>query len=189
VFRPKRVCRIKTLEIRDEPRAVELAVPRIAEQSGHPSATEQASGVSHRILLRRPRPIGQGRSSDNDRTKELRPHGGKHHDCPASLAISNHGWLAISIRMQTNYVFEEFGFRFGDIRDGLTGNRIGKKSDEVTGMARLHRNADFALRLEAADTRPMSGPRIDDHKGTFKLVRFPAVRRNDVDQRIIYGLL
>ena len=40
-----------------------------------------------------------------------------------------------------------------DAFDGLARHRLGQEADEVAGMAGLHRDADFAVGLEAADAR------------------------------------
>ena len=50
--------------------------------------------------------------------------------------------------------------------DGLTRHRFGQEADEVAGMTGLHRYADLAVGLEAADPRPVTRARIDDYERT-----------------------
>ena len=45
------------------------------------------------------------------------------------------------------------------------GTGLGQETDEVAGMPGLEGDADFAVRLEAADARAVPGARIDDDKG------------------------
>ena len=74
----------------------------------------------------------------------------------------------------------------GDIFDGLTGHGLGHKADEVTGMTRLHGNADFAIGLEASNPRAMAGPRVDDHeRPSTRGINFNSRRRNNMHQQVI----
>ena len=63
VLRPEGVGRVEVLEVRHEPRAVELAVAEIAHQCGEPSAAQQAASVAHRVLpaARQPNRIAANR--------------------------------------------------------------------------------------------------------------------------------
>ena len=46
MLRPERVGWIEALEVRDEPRAVELAVAEVSHQRGEPAAAQQAARCS-----------------------------------------------------------------------------------------------------------------------------------------------
>ena len=66
--------------------------------------------------------------------------------------------------MKRNHALEEGGLRVRDILNGLAGNGLGEKADEVAGMPGLQRDADFAIGFEPTDARTMAGPRVDDDK-------------------------
>ena len=67
--------------------------------------------------------------------------------------------------MAPDDLLDEDRFGEADILDRLAGFGAGQEADEVAGMARRHRHADLAILLHAADTRPVSGARIDDDEG------------------------
>ena len=52
-------------------------------------------------------------------------------------------------------------------------------------MTRFHRNADFAVRLEPADSRTMPGAGIDHDERSPVEINFDVFGRNDAHQRII----
>jgi hypothetical protein len=52
-------------------------------------------------------------------------------------------------------------------------------------MTRFHRDADFAVRLEAADSRTMPGARIDHDERPPVEIDFDVFGRNDAHKRII----
>ena len=87
--------------------------------------------------------------------------------------------------MKRNDLFQEHRFGAGDILDGLTGHGLGREADEVTGMPCLHGNADFAVRLEAADARPMAGARIHHHEWPTRGIDLNSRRRNNAHQQVI----
>ncbi len=68
--------------------------------------------------------------------------------------------------------FKKKRFGVNDVFNRLAGHRLGQKSDEVAGMPRLERNADFAVRLEAADAGPVSCTRIENHERTALVIKF-----------------
>ncbi|MCY1298449.1 hypothetical protein D9M70_479390 [compost metagenome] len=53
-------------------------------------------------------------------------------------------------------------------------------------MAGLHRHADLAVCLEAADAGPVACAGIDDDEGTFRRVDHDTFGRNDAHQRIVH---
>ena len=62
--------------------------------------------------------------------------------------------------------------RFGARHVGERLARLGMwpEGDEIDRMAGAQRDADLAVRLEAADARAVAGARIDDHVGTLRRV-------------------
>ena len=66
--------------------------------------------------------------------------------------------------MQSNDLFEEYRLGARDILDRLARHGVRQKSDEITGMAGLECHADFAVSLEAADARTVTGAGVDDDK-------------------------
>ena len=112
--------------------------------------------------------------------------GGQHHDCPSRLAISDHAWLAAGLGMRGDNFFDEYRFGAGDVFDGLPRNRIGKEADEIARMSGLHRNADFTVGFEAANTRTVPGARVyDDERPQFR-IDLNACRRSDAHKKIIH---
>ncbi len=59
--------------------------------------------------------------------------------------------------------------------DGLARHRLGQEADEIAGMPRLHRDADLAVGLEAADAGSMPGPWVDDDERPARRVDFHAL--------------
>ena len=88
--------------------------------------------------------------------------------------------------MQLDHLFEELRFRTRDILDRLAGHRIGREADEVAGMSRLERDADFAIGLETANAWTVAGPRIDNDKRSLRRVHLHALGRDDLDQTIVH---
>ena len=81
--------------------------------------------------------------------------------------------------MQRDDTFEERCFRVDDVLYRLPGDRIGEETDEIAGMPGLERDADFALRLEAADAGSVPRSRIDDDEWPLILVDLRVLRRGD----------
>ena len=71
------------------------------------------------------------------------------------------------------------------IFNSLARHRLGEKSDEIAGMSRLEGNTDFAVGLEAADSRPMSGARVDDDEGAARRVDFDPLRRDNTCEDVV----
>src|SRR5204862_1720932 len=86
----------------------------------------------------------------------------EHHHRPAGLAVPDHARFAVRVWMQRDDLFEKFCFSAANIFDGLTGDRLGEKADEIAGMARCKGNADPAVGLQSSDTRTVPGARVDD---------------------------
>ena len=57
-----------------------------------------------------------------------------------------------------------------DVEDGLAGHGLGQEADEIGRVPGLHRHADLAVGLEAADAGAVAGARIDDDEGTLQRV-------------------
>ena len=88
--------------------------------------------------------------------------------------------------MQRDHALEKRGLGVRDILDRLPGHRIGQEPDEVAGMTGLEGNAHLALRLEAANARPVAGARIDDDEWTLVRIDLDALRRHDAYQRVVH---
>ena len=176
---PERVGGVEVLEVGDEPRAVELAVAEIADQRREPATSQQAAGVAHGVLAAHAGPIGERRAGDDDRAEQLGPQRRDHHDRPARLAIADDGRLAIGFGMERDHTFEERRLGVDNVFDRLPGDRLGEKADEIAGMAGLERDADFALRLEAADAGSVPRSRIDDDEWPLIFVDLRVLRRGD----------
>jgi hypothetical protein len=91
--------------------------------------------------------------------------------------------------MPRDHLLDEDGLGLRDALDGLARHWIRQESDEIAGVARLHGDADLAVRLEAADARPVAGTRVDHDKRPALHVDLDALGRDDTHQRIIDGLL
>ena len=131
------------------------------------------------------RPIGKRRASDDDRSEQFRPQRRQDHDGPAGLAVSDHARLAVGFRMAADDFLDEHRFGARDAFDRLSWHRLGQEADEIAGMTRLHCDADFAVRLEPADSRTMPGARIDHDERSPIEINFDVFGRNDAHQRII----
>jgi hypothetical protein len=123
-------------------------------------------------------PIGQRRSGDDQRAEQLRPHRCKHHNRPAGLTIPDHARFAVRLGVQLHHLFEEYRLGAPYVFDGLAGHRVRQEADEVAWVACLHDHADFAVGLEAADTRTVAGARIDHDKRPARWVDHDAFRRH-----------
>ena len=82
-------------------------------------------------------------------------------------------------------LFKKHRFGARDIFDRLTRHRVRKEADEIAGMARLQRDADFAVGLEAANPGTVPGARIDDDKRPSRRIDLDAGGRHDPHQAII----
>src|SRR5712671_3252528 len=87
--------------------------------------------------------------------------------------------------MQGYDLFNENRFGPGDVLNGLTGHWLRGKADEIAGMPRPECNADFAVRLETANTRPVARARIHDHERSPFLIHFDACGRHHPDKAVI----
>ena len=173
------------LEVLHQPGAVELAGAEIAGQRRQPAAAEQAARIAHRIFAVHARPVGQRGARDDQRAEQFRPQRGQNHDRPAGLAVADHARLAVGIRMPADDLLDEQRFGARDTLDGLPRHRLRQEADEVAGMTRLHRDADLAVGLEAADTGSVTGARIDHDERPALQIDFHALGRDDAHQHIV----
>src|SRR5262249_62055907 len=107
---------------------------------------------------------------------------GDHPARPTRLAIADYAGFASRLRMQRGGLFEKDRLGARDVLDCLPGNGIGQEADEIAGMAGLEGHADFAVRFESADSRPMSGARVDDDERPARRIEFDTRRRDDPPQ-------
>ena len=87
--------------------------------------------------------------------------------------------------MPLDHTLEELYLPLDNVEELLAGRRLRTKADEVNRMARIQRVADLALRLEAANARPLAGPRVHHHDGTFARIGCDPRRRQDAQERIV----
>ena len=110
---------------------------------------------------------------------------GHQHHGPAALAVADDAGLAFGARVQRDDLLEEHRLGVHDVFDGLARHRLGREADEVAGMAGMHRHAEFAVGLEAADARPVPGTRIDHHERALQRIDHHPGRRLDPHQQIV----
>ena len=180
-----RVARVEVFEVLHQVGAVELAIAQVACHHREPRPAREAAGIAHRILAAPASPIGKRRARDDDRAKEFGTNGGGHHDLPASLAVSDDYRLAFGLRVQGNHFLQEACLGLNDILDGLVGLGIRKKSDEVTGVPGLHRDADFAFGLETRDPGTVSRARINDDERPLDRIDRHGFWRDDAGQHVV----
>jgi hypothetical protein len=91
--------------------------------------------------------------------------------------------------MHRMHPFDEGRFGGADVAQRLAGDRLGQEAYEIAGMTRLQGVADLAVRLEAADTRTMARPWIDDDEGTLcRIDPHPGLRAGkDTQQHVVAG--
>ena len=99
------------------------------------------------------------------------------HDRPSRLAIADDCWLAVGFGMERDHALEESCLGVDNVFNRLAGYRIREETDEIAGMPRFEGDADFALRLEAADARAVPRTRIDNDEWSLVLVDLCAIRR------------
>jgi hypothetical protein len=68
---------------------------------------------------------------------------------------------------------------------GLARHRVGQEADEIAGMPGFERDADLAVGLEAADSRAVSGARIDDDERPPGRIDLDARRRFHPHETIV----
>ena len=100
---------------------------------------------------------------------------------------SDHARLAVCLRILGGDLFDEDRLGAGNVLDGLSGNGIGQKSDEVARMTGLKNDADFAVGLESPNPRAMPGARVDDDERPSRRVDLGARRRNDPHEPVVDG--
>jgi hypothetical protein len=173
---PQRVRGIEVLEVLHEMRAVERPGAEVRCQQRQPRAAEQAARVAHRRLAVVARPVRHRRAVDHERSGDVGPRRGEHHDGPPALAIADdHGLLALRVTLGDDA--DELGLGIGDVRERLLGTGFGIEDDEVHGVARAQRHADLRVFLEASDAGAVAGARIDDHERPLGLVDLDVARR------------
>ena len=182
---PEGVGRVLRLEVLHQRRAVEDAGAEVAGERGHPRAAHQPAGVAHRVLAADARPVGERRAGDDDRAEELGAERGEDHHRPAGLAVADDAGLALGLRVAGDHRLEEHRLGGGDVEDGLAGHRLGQEADEVGRVAGLHRDADLAVGLEAADAGAVAGARVDDDEGALPRVDRDALGRDDAGEQVV----
>src|SRR3989344_3600104 len=155
---------------------------QIAGQCRQPATAGQAARVAHRHVAR---PVRQRRAGHDDRPEQFGPDGGCHQDLPACLAIADDCRLAAAVGVQLADLAHEGRFGSHDVLDGLTGNGIGQKANEVAGMPCLEGCPDLAVGFEAADARAVARAWIDHHKRSLARIARRVGWRQDAYEAIV----
>jgi len=88
--------------------------------------------------------------------------------------------------MSLDHFLDKTSLGFAHIFDCLTGHRVRKKPDEIAGMSGGERHSDFAVVLHAANSRAMTGARVEHDKRPFARVDRSAFGRDNPYQRVIH---
>ena len=88
--------------------------------------------------------------------------------------------------MEFDDALEEAHLSLDDVEELLAGYGRRPEADEIDRMARIEGVADLALRLEAADARPLAGPRVHHHDRPFPRIDYDPWRRDDARQRVVH---
>ena len=105
---------------------------------------------------------------------------------PAGLAVAEHERLAEGFRVQFSDLLNEDGEGARNVLNPLSFHRQSRKPREVDRVPGSERFTDLARLLEPANSRSLSGTRIDDDDdGAVGVVDLDAFRRNDAQQRVI----
>jgi hypothetical protein len=91
--------------------------------------------------------------------------------------------------MRSRDFFNEYRFGASNVLDGLSRNGIRKKTDEITRMAGLQRNADFTVGFETTNARAVPGARVHDNEGPQLRIDLNACGRNNPHETIVHGPL
>src|SRR5271156_5561344 len=91
--------------------------------------------------------------------------------------------------MRCNHFLQEHALGARDVLDRLPRHGFRHESDEIAGMARLHRHADLAVGLESTDSGAMPGTRIDDDEGTTLQIDLDSLWRCYSHQSVVDGPL
>ncbi|MNV21010.1 hypothetical protein D3C71_1119340 [compost metagenome] len=134
VLGPIGVGRVQVFEIADQPGTVKAAIAQVAAQASHPAATQQASGIAHRIASIDTGPVRQGGTIDNDQSRQFRSCCSQSHQRPARLAVTDDDRLAVG-RVKGADDFDEPGLGFDDIGQGLPRLWRVTERDEIGGVA------------------------------------------------------
>ena len=150
-----------------------------------PASAEQPAGVAHRVKAALTRPVRERRAGDDDRAEQFGRDGGKHHHRPARLAIADHAGFAVRIGVQLDHPLKKYRLGAGDVFDRLTGHGVGQEANEITGVPRSQRYADFAVSLEAADARTVPSARINDHERSQLRINRDPLGGHDPHQPVV----
>src|SRR5262249_56782246 len=93
--------------------------------------------------------------------------------------------LAVALGRHLAYFREKCALAPSHILDRLAGHGFGEKAYKITGMPSVKRHADFAIGLEAANTRAVPGTWIDDNERSAPRVNLNRPRRDDAGQDVI----
>jgi hypothetical protein len=87
--------------------------------------------------------------------------------------------------MEFDHALEKAHLSLDNVEELLAGRRGRPEADEVDRMTRIEGVADFALRLEATDSRPLAGSRVHHHDRPFPRIDCYPWGRDDARQRVV----
>ena len=178
--------RVELLEVADEMGAVEHAVAEVGEKERRQRAAEQAAVVAHRVLAEAAGPVGDRRAVDDQRPADVGVR--RRHDQarPAALAVADDDRLG-RVRVELADLGDEGGFGAHHVGERLARLRMRAEHDEIDRVAVVQRDADLAVRLEAADAGAVAGARVDDHVGALPVLDLDSLGRQDLSSTLLVG--
>ena len=129
-------------------------------------------------------PVRHRGARDQAWPEQVRPQHGHHQRLIARLAVAD-GKRTRCVGVKLDHPFEELHLSLDDIEELLAGRRLRAEADEINRMAGIQGVADLAVRLEAADARPLAGPRVDHHDRPLARVGRDSRRRHDARERVV----
>ena len=157
----------------------------IACERSEPAAAHEPPRIAHWIFAAHTCPIGERRSGNDDGTEQVWPNGREHQDSPSGLTIPNHTGFALRVGMQIDDLFKKNCLRARHILNGLARHWLRQEPDEVARVPSLERDANFAVGLEAANSRSMARARIDDNERTKRWIESNRSWRNNPDKGVV----
>ena len=117
----------RTVEVQDQPGAVELPVAEVAGHCGEPAAAEQAAGIAHRVLAVHALPVRHRRARDQARPEQVGPQHGHHQRLIARLAVAD-GKRTRRVGVELDHPLEELHLSLDDVEELLAGRRRRRRS-------------------------------------------------------------
>ena len=169
---PVGISRVEALEVLHQPRPVKQAVANITGECRNPAASRHPAGIAHGGFAVFTSPVGEWRASNQDRAKNVRLQGSRHHDLPARLAIAHHHRFFSRFGMQLNHMAQKSDLRLDHILNGLAWLRKRQKTNKVAGVPRFKRHAQLTVRLKPSNPWPMPRTWVNHYKRALLQINF-----------------